>query len=195
MEAMKSMSGPTAMVPLFGCCITPFIIATTFMGLYWGLYSAAAAVNEEYPGDNPFDVCGLTKSSVDAEDPDTKWTVVFTLNAAIYTVLASAILCLFLSALFWPLAACGACGFICGQCAHLAAIIVTGVFRYGGDGEKCAENDYEPKGLDGQSFKDVGETMNGIFISQCVLFCFFSCCMGCFMQIAIMMATVRRMGG
>ena len=119
--------------------------------------------------------------------------MVYALNGAIYTVLASAILCLFLSALFWPLAVCGACGFICGQMGHLAAVIVTGVFRYGGDGEKCADNDFVPKPLD-QSFKDIGETMNGLFISQCVLFCFFSCCMGCFMQIAIMMDMMRKAG-
>ena len=201
MDAMKGMQGPALMVAMLGCCITPFIISTTFMGLYWGLFADAAKFNDEYKdaagNDNPFDRCTVMPDEAvklaGYEPGDTKWTVVYTLNAVVYTMLSASTLCLFLSALLWPLAFCGICGFICSQMAHFAALIVTGVFRYSDDGEKCAESETNYDAID-KSMSDIGSTMEGLFISQCVLYCFYGCCMGCFAQVAMMTAMMRRMG-
>ena len=201
MEAMKGMQGTALMVAMLGCCITPFIISTTFMGLYWGLFSDAAKFNDEYKDqagtDNPFDRCNTMTdaqmAAIGAEHGDTKWTVVYTLNAVVYTMLSASTLCMFLSALLWPLAFCGICGFICSQMAHFAAVIVTGVFRYSDDGEKCAESSDTIPAID-KSMEDIGATMEGLFISQCVLYCFYGCCMGCFANVAVMTAMMRRTG-
>ena len=201
MEAMKGMQGTALMLAMLGCCITPFIISTTFMGLYWGLFSDAAKFNDEYKDisgtDNPFDRCNIMTDAqmelIGQEHGDTKWTVVYTLNAIVYTMLSASTLCLFLSALLWPLAICGICGFICSQMAHFAALIVTGVFRYSDDGEKCAESDNKIDVID-KSMSDIGTTMEGLFISQCVLYCFYGCCMGCFAQVAMFTAMAKRMG-
>ena len=197
MEAMKGMQGPALMFAMLGCCITPFIISTTFMGLYWGLFSDAAKFNDESNStlDNPFDACYTTNATIGGtkvEAIDTKWTVVFTLNAVVYTLLSASSLCLFLSALLWPLAVCGLCGFVCSQLAHFAAVIVTGVFRYSDEGEYCAGQSKAVK--EDMTFEDVGTTMEGLFISQCVLYCFYGCCMGCFAQIAFLTAMMRRHG-
>ena len=196
MEAMKGMQGPALMFAMLGCCITPFIISTTFMGLYWGLFSDATEYNDTVGTskvENPFDACNTEGGSVAGLEPiDTKWTVVFTLNAIVYTMLSASTLCLFMSALLWPLAICGLCGFVCSQLAHFAAVIVTGVFRYSDEGEACAKVTAAVK--DGTTFEDVGTTMEGLFISQCVLYCFYGCCMGCFAQIAFLTAMMRRHG-
>ena len=197
MEAMKGMQGPALMFAMLGCCITPFIISTTFMGLYWGLFSEATKYNDESNStlDNPFDACTTVTGTVGGlsmEAEDTKWTVIFTLNAVVYTLLSASTLCLFMSAILWPLAFCGICGFICTQMAHFAAVIVTGVFRYSDEGEACAKRD--AKVSEDMTFEDVGTTIEGLFISQCVLYCFYGCCMGCFAQVAMMTAMMRRMG-
>ena len=201
MEAMKGMQGPALMFAMLGCCITPFIISTTFMGLYWGLFSDATEYNDHVGNsevENPFDMCNIggtvstPAGSATIEEIDTKWTVVFTLNAIVYTLLSASTLCLFMSALLWPLAICGLCGFICSQMAHFAAVIVTGVFRYSDEGEACAKVTTPVK--PDLTFEDVGTTMEGLFISQCVLYCFYGCCMGCFAQIAFLTAMMRRHG-
>ena len=44
------------------------------------------------------------------------------------------------------------------------------------------------------TFEDVGTTMEGLFISQCVLYCFYACCMGCFANIAFVTAMMKRGG-
>ena len=201
MEAMKGMQGPALMFAMLGCCITPFIISTTFMGLYWGLFSDAAKFNDESTSnlDNPFDACGTRDSTtnlggvaVKTEQIDTKWTVVFTLNAVVYTLLSASTLCLFMGALLWPLAFCGLCGFICTQMAHFAAVIVTGVFRYSDEGEFCAG--VTNLGINDKTMEDIGTTMEGLFISQCVLYCFYGFCLGCFAQIAFATAMLKRAG-
>ena len=67
----------------------------------------------------------------------------------------------------------------------MAALIVTGVFRYSDEGEACAMKDI-PIGVDSDTtFKDHGEMIEGLFISQCVLVIFlqvcivFSLCLAC----------------
>ena len=196
------------LIPLFGLCIVPFIISSTFMGLYWGLFSEVTKVEDEvalpayYPEiDYPkFDICfqdvtfNAQGTPTAVELGNTKWSVVFTLNAVVYTLLTASELCLFLSAFIWPLAICGACGVCCTQMAHFAAVIVTGVFRYSEDGERCAEQTYEITELE-KSYEDIGATMQGLFISQCVLYCFYACCLGCLTQVAFVVAMHRKAGG
>ena len=76
-------------------------------------------------------------------------------------------------------------------------MIVTGVFRYSDAGELCAKRSDllidQPK--DSSTFEDVGEMMQGIFISQCVLYCFYGCCLGALLQIAIGLGMVRKSMG
>mmetsp|Transcript_31258 Transcript_31258/g.41352 ORF Transcript_31258/g.41352 Transcript_31258/m.41352 type:complete len:197 (-) Transcript_31258:107-697(-) len=161
----------------------PFIISSTMMGLYWGLFSDAAYYNDNAGASmnkdtNTFDWCGITTPSMSGITfGDTKWTVVFTLNAITYTLLTVFTIALALSAFAWPLAFCGCAGACCSQMLHLATIIVTGVFRYSKDGEKCAEQAI-PINENKLTFVDVGDRMQGLFIAQCVLFCFYGCCLG-----------------
>ena len=173
-------------------CITPFVISTTYMGIYWTLHAEAGKVNEEYKTEtieNPFDNCDIVKS--DGGLGNTKWTVVFSLNAIVQTLLTTASVLLTLSAFVHQFAICGACLVCCTQCAHFASIIVTGVYRYSIDGKKCAEKDAKLDVID-KSYKDIGATMNNVFISQCVLYCFFACCLGCLTQVAYAVALHRR---
>ena len=95
-----------------------------------------------------------------------------------------------LSAFVPKFAICGAC-IVCGtQCAHFASIIITGVHRYSREGNECAEKDIKLEVID-KSYKDIGSTMNNVFISQCVLYCFFACCLGCLTQVAYAVALHR----
>mmetsp|Transcript_15126 Transcript_15126/g.19130 ORF Transcript_15126/g.19130 Transcript_15126/m.19130 type:complete len:102 (-) Transcript_15126:189-494(-) len=99
----------------------------------------------------------------------------------------------------WPLAICGACGVCCTQMAHFASLIVTGVFRYGSAGEKCAKLTDEITKKDGsellgKSAADIADTMQGIFIAQCVLYCFYGCCIGVLLQLSVGVAMVRKAG-
>lgn len=104
-------------------------------------------------------------------------------------------LCLVCSALIGPLAFCGACLIGCAQCGHLAALIVTGVLRYSDDGKACAEQSNIPVN-DDVTFADIGSMMEGIFISQCILYCFYGCCLGALTQFSVMVYMGRKaMGG
>ena len=52
---------------------------------------------------------------------------------------------------------------------------MTGVFRYSTEGKACAA-------LPGNEH---GEKIQSLFIAQCVLYCFYNCCVGCIIQVAI----------
>ena len=121
---------------------------------------------------------------------DTAWTAVFALNGGVYLTLTILTLCLVCSALLGPLALCGACLMGCAQCAHLAALIVTGVLRYSDDGEYCAK--YGGPINDSLTFQDVGATMEGLFIAQAVLYCFYGCCIGVFTQMTVMLYMAKK---
>ena len=113
---------------------------------------------------------------------DTHWTLVHTFNGALYITMIGAIVLLFLGTFFFPIWFCGCCTLIYGNCGHLAALIITGVLRYSDDGSFCAKQKVEL--ADGITFEDHGTAMEGLFISQCVLYCFFGCCVGFLMQIS-----------
>ena len=130
--------------------------------------------------ENPFDNCGLQTldpSTNTFDIVDTKWSVVYTLNAVVYTLLTFFTCCLTFSIFVPILAFCGSCGLCCTQLAHFSAIVVTGVFRYSDEGEKCAKNETTLDKWDDKSFKEIGDEMEAIFISQCVLYFFYTCCL------------------
>ena len=98
---------------------------------------------------------------------DTKWSVAFAFNAVVYTLLTIFTLSLVVSAFFWPLVCVGSIGFCITQFAHFAAIICTGIWRFSGDGPRCADKDGGwPVSEDGQvTFSDMGDKLKGVFIS------------------------------
>jgi len=173
-----------------GCSAIPLIISATYMGLYWGLFMLAADFNDKATAagskaDNPFDSCGVIDMQAalagDTSVDTSKWTTVFILNAVVYTCLTAFTLCTVLAVFAYPMLLFGACGHMCGGCAQLAAIIVAGVFRYSTDGEHCAKQNKLIVNDSGVTMEDVGTTLQGLFISQCVLICVFSCCTGLFL--------------
>ena len=88
-------------------------------------------------------------------------------------------LCQMLGTFCWPLYICACCGHCFLLFAHLACIIVTAVFRFQEEGEKCASNgNYLGEGFD-WTFKDHGDAIQGLFISQCVLFMVLTCLAFC----------------
>lgn len=198
------------LITLCMCAITPLIISATYAGLYLGLGATAAKYNEDFGcGDvRCFDMCSTASSlgsafssafsgsSVDMGGlgTDTAWTLVYGFNGGVYMSLTILTLCLVCSALIGPLAFCGACLIGCAQCGHLAALIVTGVLRYSDDGKACADNP-TPVNAD-VTFADIGSMMEGIFISQCILYCFYGCCLGALTQFSVMVYMGRKaMGG
>ena len=75
----------------------------------------------------------------------------------------------------------GILGHILGSCSHIAAIVVTGVFRYSSEGRKCADFG-EPRLIEDDDasdtfkFSDHASVIQGLFITECVLFCCFHFC-------------------
>ena len=174
-----------------GCAAAPVIISGTFMGLYWALYAQVAKMNDNPLNINVYDMCGVAALSQGNVAFNTKWSVGITLNAATYTVLFATLCCQIFSICAWPLAFLALCGQMCGGCLHLAAIIVMGVFRYSTEGEACALNNMKMEGLD-WTFKEHGDMLAGMFISQAVLLIFFGCCVGVLTQITWMAAALKK---
>ena len=120
-QAVKGLSSKSLTALLFAIMALPMAISVTFMGFYWSLYADAVKVNEEesIPGyDNPFNVCGLVSFNAQrgvVEIADTRWTVVYMLNAIVYTVLSFCMLCVALSGMapLFILAFPGTCGTWC----------------------------------------------------------------------------------
>ena len=166
-----------------GCCaVMCLAISGTYTGLYWDMWSEAQdyddlAATVGYTGSVPaYDLCG----NMDADTIDgTQWSVILAFNSILYLCLSISTLCLFLGSFFPPLLCCGICGHCFGGCGALAALIVTGVFRFQTAGADCAENSV---GL----LKDHGEKIESMFIAQCVLYCFYGCFVGVTIQISIM---------
>ena len=95
---------------------------------------------------------------------NTQWTTVFLLNGVLYICMIAAILLLFCGTFFFPFWFCGCCTVIYGNCGHLAALIVTGVFRYQSDGANCAKSTVQITNS-GITFQDHGNAIEGLFIA------------------------------
>lgn len=127
-----------------------------------------------------------------------RWSIVFKLNAIVYILMAASNSLMVVGA--WnvyarALAGCTGCLL---ACANLAAIIVTGVFRFNTAGQLSAlsltpskynpdayvDPDHEimPQGYlsDDRTFNSDAAVIMGLFIGQCV-YCCFNCCLGAFM--------------
>ena len=173
--------------------IFPIIISAVFSGLYWNMWAQALELNDEaaevynYNGSvSYYDTCALESRyvlAVDAGlDADTKWTVLLSFNSILYLLLAICSVCQIIGTWAWPLCCLAGFGHCFGDCARLACLIVTGVFRFSGDGDRCAKNDVGA-GQSDWTFKEHGETIEALFISQCVLHIGYSICIYCAMQV------------
>ena len=107
-----------------------------------------------------YDTCGDFSG-----ETDTKWSVILGFNAILYLVLSVCTALLVIGHFFPPLACIGCLGHAFGSCVMLACIIVTGIFRYSAKGKSCADSGPE-------LFKDHGKQIQGLFISQSVLYIF-----------------------
>ena len=89
------------------------------------------------------------------EATDTKWSLVLAFNSILYLSQAFFTLCM-LGVLLWaPLGFIGFWGHFFGGCAPLAAIVVTGVFRFSDQGRLCSDTSIDVKvgyNSDGDSF-------------------------------------------
>ena len=113
-------------------------------------------------------------------------------NFIVYTTLTISTLCFVNSASTWALALGGLLICCCSQCFHLAAIILTGLWRYNADGSKCAEKAFGLTAEDeGAMFVDIGNTIGYLFISQCFLYCFYTLWMTYMAFIATMVGWAR----
>ena len=130
-----------------------------------------AAFTDDYPY---YDTCGRGVYMQVTEYGSTGWSVILAYASILYLLLGTFSLCL-LASLYFPIFGCCAlCGHCCGQCAHFALIITTGVLRFSDSGEWCAEQDTEI--MAGKpTWSDHGKTIKNLFISQCVLYCFYNC--------------------
>ena len=166
---------------LCACSICPLTIAGCFAGFYWTMWDEAKLYNEgasstlvDFGDIDPYDYCGYATDG----GVETNWSLIFAFNSIMYLAFCGGILLLILGTFFAPFWCCGCCTIMFGGCAHLAALIITGVFRFEQSGELCAQQT-APLCLDGcNTFQDHGETIKSLFIAQCVLYCLFGCCVG-----------------
>ena len=111
-----------------------------------------------------YDLCGAPPGS----DFDTQWTLVMKFNAYFYLILSILVGLMVLGTCCLPFWFCGCCGMIFAGLAHLAALIITGVFRFNSNGSDCAKNNAPVNG--DETFAEHGELIQNLFISQCALF-------------------------
>ena len=166
------------------CGLCPLIYAAVICGVYWGWMNKGIEYDDKvtnWSGDiSAFDTCGgifdgstNANGSFSAEFIDTKWSVLLAFNSYFFLIhcILTFLVMLGATGVLWPCCILGGCGHCCGGCAHLACIIVTGVFRFSDEGERCAES----KGFldtDGTTFGDLGDFIKSAFIAQCVLMIF-----------------------
>ena len=119
-------------------------------------------------------------------------------NSILYLIHAIFSLCLCLTTVFPPFALVGGIGHCLGCCAHLACIIVTAVYRFSEFGNKCADSG-APVYItdDGEvtaTFEDHGAAISALFIAQCVLICFYGCCVSAVSQMGFAIFSIKTMG-
>ena len=135
------------------CGVCPVIYAIVICAVYWSWKIKADDYDDKvqnWQGDiSAFDSCGgiadvttNADGSFDSSFIDTKWSVVLSFNAIFY--MFHCVLTLFIMIgshdALWPMCMMGGAGHCVGSCVHLACIIVTGVFRFNAEGERCAES-------------------------------------------------------
>ena len=158
-----------------------------------GVADLAKSMAAALGGSGSVDTSGLDQAmgGLSQLEGTTNWMLVFKLNVATYAALTGFILCMVISAFHWCFAFLGCCGFCLTQCLHLATVIITGVFRYSADGQWCAGMAY-PLQINERTSADVGANIQGLFISQCVLYLGLNCCIGCLLQAAMGVAMAKK---
>ena len=180
------------------CAAVPLIFSVVFMGLYWNLFAIANDYNALAPaqfGDgNAFEACGgVTIVDGKPEATPSKWQTAFLLNSIVYTMMTVATILITLTPFLPMCFYMGACMHSCVGLAHLAAIIVAGVFRFSTEGERCAALSMQPVTTSGTTMADVGSMFAGMFISQCVLLCIVGCFKMCMFQTGMAVFAVSKM--
>ena len=103
-----------------------------------------------------------------------------------------------LTCVFPPFALVGGIGHCLGSCAHLACIIVTAVYRFSEFGNSCADRDapvyIKDDGEIVATFEDHGAAISALFIAQCVLICFYGCCISVVSQLGFAIFSIKTMG-
>ena len=82
----------------------------------------------------PYDTCGDLASSEFSESINTEWSVVLAFNSILYLSQVFFTLCLLGVQIWPPIGFIGFWGHFVGGCAHIAAIVLTGVYRYSDQG-------------------------------------------------------------
>jgi len=132
------------------------------------------------------------------EELSTNWSVIYTINVIVYAILTGCLFLMCCTCFVWPIGWLGLIGHSFGFCAHLAAVVVTGVFRYNSYGEACASFKQEwaidDNNTDAISFEEHGSMIQGLFISICVLWCCTNCVVICIMQVVPSLTKLKRSG-
>ena len=173
---------------IFICTISvlPLAIAASFASFYWIMWTQSIKLDEfksNYGQTLTYDRCVADPYALhldySASTLDTQWSFLLAFNSILYVCLGLFTLFLCSSSLLRPCIIAGACGHFFGFCTHLAGIIITGILRFGRDGELCSFNtDDVPYNEEGDSFKfsDHGAKIQYLFISSCALYFFHNCC-------------------
>lgn len=162
LEMAKQISTCSFIMMLCCLSILPMAICATFSGFYWSLFFDTVKVNDANPQqENFFDVCGI--KGIDNKGNQvighTHWSIMFLLNAIVYTMLILLNICLIFSVKCVSVAFCSTLCFCCSQTALLAFIVTTGIVIHVGDGEECAKNSTPIPELDGRTMEDIGKTV------------------------------------
>ena len=104
--------------------------------------------------------------SITGELINTKRSVILAFNSYLYLIhcILTFLVLLGATGILWPFCVCGSCGHCFSGCAHLAAVIVTGVFRFSSEGELCSKQVLAVD-TDGTTFEDMGEQIKSLFIA------------------------------
>ena len=130
---------------------------------------------------NYYDTCGL---GTEDGAPNTQWSILIIFNSVLYLCHSVFTLCFCVGVFLWPLICCGAIGHSLGALAQIASIVITGLFRYRSEGAACAETMVVIDIEDGTTFEDHGKLIQDLFISQCVIFLFYNCCVSMICQVS-----------
>ena len=159
------------------CGMCPLIYAAVICGVYWSWLSKANDFDDKVPNwqsdISAFDTCGglfeatiASDGSFSAQLIDTKWSVILAFNSYFFLLHAimTFLVLLGITGILMPCCLLGGCCHCCGGCVHLACIIVTGVYRFSTEGERCAEH----QGFldtDGTKFSELGDAIKSLFIA------------------------------
>ena len=113
-------------------------ISAPFCGIYWSMYKRSVEMDDHAKARGWRDDVGAYDRCLTL-DSDTKWSLIYAYNAFLYLALSILSIITLFGAWKFALRLCGCLGHCFGMFAHLAGIIMTGIFRYNEEGKACAE--------------------------------------------------------